>query len=166
MLSAKDIDTLRSIARAHGDYLKIKQVLGTVVWHITEDAPDLGYMRVDIPTDKVGEFYNLIVVCHDDERHPHLLLTFVCFPDSEGYIADFNAKFQAAANAIEQGLGKPNIIGQHQLSFRAWPYTYHRWSLPEGEFTLVQDEFDIQNGMDITLWIQPVGTPLEKTLHL
>ena len=41
-----------------------------------------------------------------------------------------------------------------------------RWSLPEGEFTLVQDEFDIQDRMDITLWIQPVGTPIEKTVSL
>jgi hypothetical protein len=37
--------------------------------------------------------------------------------------------------------------------------------LPSGEFTLVQDEFDIQDGMDVTLWMQPVGTPLKETVH-
>ena len=38
-------------------------------------------------------------------------------------------------------------------------------SQPEGEFTLVQDEFDIQDGMDVTLWIHPVGTPLEEIVQ-
>lgn len=31
---------------------------------------------------------------------------------------------------------------------------------------IVQDEFDIQDGMDVTLWMQPVGTPLEETVNL
>ena len=29
---------------------------------------------------------------------------------------------------------------------------------------LGETQFDIQDGMDVTLWIQPVGTPVEKTL--
>ena len=62
--------------------------------------------------------------------------------------------------------GAPTASGYRQLSFRMWPYAYQRWSLPEGEFTLVQDEFDIQDGMDVTLWMQPVGTPLEETANL
>ena len=38
--------------------------------------------------------------------------------------------------------------------------------MPGGEFTLVQDEFDITEGMDVTLWMQPVGTSIEETVQL
>jgi len=81
-------------------------------------------------------------------------------------IPAFNAAFHSVAGALTQCLGAPGAVGDRRLSFRTWSYAYKRWSLPEGEFTLVQDEFDIQEGPDVTLWIQPVGTPIEKTLRL
>jgi hypothetical protein len=35
------------------------------------------------------------------------------------------------------------------------------WVLADSTITLVQDELDIQFGMDVTLWIQPAGTKIE-----
>ena len=81
-------------------------------------------------------------------------------------LAAFNAAFDSAAQTLTRYFGVPTASGSLQLSFRTWPYSYRRWSLPEGEFTLVQDEFDIQDGMDVTLWMQPVGTPIEETVNL
>jgi hypothetical protein len=165
MISAKGIDTLRSIARASEDYGTIKQLLAEMQWKIDADEVGLGFLRVFIP-DTADECYRLIIGYRDPDRPPYLLLTFSLFPDSEEHIAAFNAAFHAVADAIAQHLGAPNASGERRLSFRTWSYAYQRWSLPEGEFTLVQDEFDIQNGMDITLWMQPVGTTIEETLHL
>ncbi len=121
-------------------------------------------MRVFIP-DAKDEFYRLIIGYRDPDHPPYLLLSFYIFPDSETQIAVFNSAFLFVAAVLTQFIGAPGIEGDRQLSFRTWPYAYQRWSLPEGEFTLVQDEFDIQEGMDVTLWVQPVGTPIDKTLH-
>jgi len=35
------------------------------------------------------------------------------------------------------------------------------WALADATLVLVQDEFDIQFGMDVTLWVQPVGSAVQ-----
>jgi hypothetical protein len=166
MISAKDIDVLRAIARASGHYDEIKRQLASVEWRILEDNVALGYLCALVPDSSDNEGYRLMIGCQDPEHPPYCLLSFFLFADSEERIAAFNSAFHSVADTIEQTLGAPTSTGEHRLSFRPWSYAYNRWSLPEGEFTLVQDEFDIQDGLDITLWIQPVGTPINKTLHL
>lgn len=165
MISAKDIETIRSIVRAGSDYDTIKRLLGETPWDIAADEVDLGFLRVFIP-DAGDECYRLIVGYRDPDRPPYCLLTFFLVPDSEEHLVAFNAAFDSAAQALTGYFGPPTASGAHQLSFRTWPYSYRRWSLAEGEFTLVQDEFDIQDGMDVTLWMQPVGTPLAETVGL
>jgi hypothetical protein len=49
MISGKDIDILRSIARAGDDYETIKRLLAEAKWEIEEDEVDLGYLRIFIP---------------------------------------------------------------------------------------------------------------------
>jgi hypothetical protein len=165
MISGKDFEIVRSIARAKGDYGEIKRLLSTTKWEIDADEKDLGYLRVFIP-DKVDEFYRLIIGYRDPDHPPYALLSFFLCPDLEENVPAFNSAFQSVADFTTRHLGAPSITGEHKLSFRTWSYAYQRWSLAEGEFTLIQDEFDIQEGIDVTLWIQPVGTPLEETLHL
>jgi hypothetical protein len=165
MISAKDIERIRSIIRAGSDYVAIKRLLAETEWEIEADEVDLGFLRVFIP-DPVDECYRLIIGYRDPERPPYCLLTFSLSPDSEEHLAAFNAAFHSAAQTLIRHFGEPAASGQRQLSFRTWPYFYQRWSLPDGEFTLVQDEFDIQDGMDVTLWMQPIGTPLEETVTL
>lgn len=166
MISSKYLDTLRSIARARDDYSTIKRLVAETDWKIDEDETDLGYLRILIPADLGGQYYTLIIGYNDPNRAPYSLLTFACFPDSEKHIPAFNELFRSVAEDITRHLGNPSVSGDHRFSFRTWPYSYHRWSLPEGEFTLVQDEFDIQSGIDVTLWIQPVGVTIQETLHL
>jgi len=164
MISGKDIDILRSIVRAGQDYGAIKRLLAEVHWEIDEDDTDLGFLRTFIPNG-ADKRYRLLIGYRDPHHPPYSFLTFSWFPDSAEHLAAFNLAFRSAAETITRHLGAPAASGDHRLSFRAWSYSYHRWSLPEGEFTLVQDEFDIQDGMDVSLWVQPVGTPIEKTLH-
>ena len=166
MISGKYIDTLRSVPRSGYDYDAVKRLLSETDWRISEDETDLGYLRIGIPADRLGGFYTLIVCYRDPDHGPHCLLTFACFADSESQVPPFNALFLSAAEDVAQHLGEPNVEGERRFSFRAWPYAYRRWSLPEAEYTLVQDEFDIQSGMDVTLWIQPVGTAIRETLRL
>ena len=169
MISAEDFNTLRSIAQAGQDCHAIKRLLEATEWRIDEDDTDLGFLRIFIP-DVMDGFYRLIIGYRDPEpppqhslRAPYSLLTFSVFPDSEEHLPGFNSVFHSAAETIAQYIGAPTASGERKLDFRTWSYAYYRWSLPEGEFTLVQDEFDIQDGMDVTLWIQPVGTPIDAT---
>lgn len=165
MISAEDFNTLRSIAQAGQDYDAIKRLLEGAAWGVDEDDADLGFLRIFIP-DATDECYRLIIGYRDPDRPPYSFLTFALFPASEEKLAAFNLVFHSAAEAIAQFLGAPTVSGERKLDFRTWSYAYYRWSLPEGEFTLVQDEFDIQEGMDVTLRIEPVGTPINVTLHL
>jgi hypothetical protein len=165
MISAKEIDTLRSIAMAGDDYATIKRLLANTHWKIEEDEVDLGFLRILIPAD-LYDHYGLIIGYRDPDRAPYSFLTFACFPDAEKHIPAFNELFHSVADALTRHLGEPAVSANHRLSFRPWSYSYCRWSLSEGEFTLVQDEFDIQSGLDVTLWIQPLGTTIQETLHL
>ena len=126
-----------------------------------EDEQDLGYLRIFIPA--CDSCYRLIICYRDPDRPSYALLTFSVIPDSEGHITEFNGAFHSAADAIAEILGPPSATGDHRLSFRIWPYAYQRWSLAEGEFTLMQDEFDILDGLDITLWIQRLARRLSRS---
>ena len=163
MLCEKDVETIRSIVAAGSNYDAIKRLLGETQWEIEADEVGLGFLRVFIP-DVGDECYRLIIGYHDPNHPPYCLLTFSLFPDLEEHLGAFNAAFHSAALALTRHFGAPIASGERRLSFRTWPYAYQRWSPPEGEFTLVQDEFDIQDGMDVTLWMQPVGTPIEETV--
>jgi hypothetical protein len=53
-------------------------------------------------------------------------------------------------------LGPPSSFGEYTYPHReGWPYSYSWWSLADATIVLVQDEFDIQFGMDISLWVLP-----------
>ena len=164
MLSPEDFDTLLSIARAGSDYAEIKRLLATTDWQIDEDDTDLGFLRIFV-TYNSDKYYRLIIGYRDPDRPPYSLLTFSLFPASEEQLPAFNAAFHSTAEAIAQFLDAPNASGERQPSHRTWSYAYCRWTLPEGEFTLVQDEFDIQEGMDVTLWVHPPGTPLKEVFQ-
>jgi hypothetical protein len=164
VISAKDIDLLRSIAKAGSDYDAIKRLLDQTHWEIEEDDVDLGFLRIFIH-DAGGDGYRLIISYCDPNHPPYFLLSFTVLPDVEENLPALNSAFRSAAETLTRFFGPPTLAGERRFSFRTWPYAYHRWTLPDGEFTLVQDEFDVQEGMDVTLWRHPTGTPLEEIVH-
>jgi hypothetical protein len=166
MISAEDFDTLRSIARARQDHAAIKELLGPTQWIIDEDNTEHGYIYVLVPDETVKVYQHLMLGYDNPDRPPYSSLTVAIFPAKSEHLEEFNAAFHSAAETISQYVGAPTTGGERKLSFRTWTYAYYRWSLPEGEFALVQDEFDVQVGMDITLRIELVGTPINETLSL
>ena len=95
MISPKDLDTIRSIARTGGDYGAIKQLLAGTTSKIEEDAVDLGFLRVFI-LDAADECCRLITGYHDPDR-PALFIAHVFRVSRfEEHLAAFNAAFQSA----------------------------------------------------------------------
>ena|SRR5690349_12152385 len=164
MISADDFDTLRSIARAGRDLPVIRELINATDWEIKHDDPRHSYLFVLVP-DEIDKSYELIIGRLHPLREPHPFLRFRAFPPSEEYLEAFNATFHSAAEVIAQCVGTPTTGGERKLFFRKWSFAYYRWSLPEGEFTLVQDETSIKHDIEVTLWIQRVGTPLRETLN-
>ncbi len=69
MISAKEIETIRSIVRAGSDYDTIKRLLAETDWDIEADEVDLGFLRVFI-SDADDECYRLIIGYRDPDRPP------------------------------------------------------------------------------------------------
>jgi len=116
MISAKDIDTIRSIARAGYDYNTIKRLLAETQWEIEDDDVDLGFLRVFIP-DAADGCYRLIIGYRDPDHPPYSLLTFSLFPDSEEHVAKFNSAFQSVAKTLTRYFGAPTASGDHRCHF-------------------------------------------------
>jgi hypothetical protein len=50
-------------------------------------------------------------------------------------------------------LGQPRREGTYEFPHRTgWPYGFRAWRVPEEQVILLQDEHDIQFGMDVSLW--------------
>jgi len=63
-------------------------------------------------------------------------------------------------------LGAAARSGVYSYPHRAgWPYSFAGWALADATLVLVQDEFDIQFGMDVTLWVLPAGTAIEAPVR-
>jgi hypothetical protein len=60
MISDKDIDTLRAIARAGDDYRTIRRVVDATKWETDEDDTELGFLRIFIP-DVIDKYYRLML---------------------------------------------------------------------------------------------------------
>ena len=129
MISASDINTLRSIACAGADYGTVKRLLEERGWKIDEDNTDLGFLRVFIP-DAADKCYRLIIGYRDPDWPPYSLITFWLFPDSKEQLPAFDSAFRTAAETLARYLGAPAMTGKRQPSFRTWSYAYQRWSLP------------------------------------
>lgn len=160
-ISTNHIATLRAIAKAGFTYHTTKQLAATSHWQLTDDEFDLGYLRFDIelmigepPLSAVVEFGN-------EERPPFAFIPIFCVPDCNTHLSEFDNSFQFLAWELDRILGTPILTGEYGYPHRPWHYSYRWWSLPEVELVLVQDEFDIQEGFDITLWLLPAGSPKE-----
>lgn len=158
-ISDEHLSTLRAIAKAGFTYDTTKELAATNHWQLTEDESDLGYLRFNVelltgepPLSAVVEFGN-------EERPPFAFVPLFCFPEMNEQLSGFNNAFQFASWELDRLLGAPLMSGEYGFSHQDWQYLYRWWSTPEAELVLVQDEFDILDGYDVTLWILPAGTP-------
>jgi hypothetical protein len=62
------------------------------------------------------------------------------------------------SDQLEVILGPPSRTGSYYYHHRReCPYSFSWWGLKDASLALVQDEHDIQFGMDVSLWVLPEG---------
>ncbi len=158
-ISKEHISILRSIAKAGFAYDSTKKLASAGRWELVDDESDLGFLRFSIASFVDEDPRTVVVEFDKSGRQPFAFVPLFCFPDMDEQIAVFDTAFQSVAQGLERVLGTAPTSGQYRYSHRKRQYAYAWWSLPDAELVLVQDEFDIQNGLDITLWVRSAGTP-------
>ncbi len=158
-ISKDEITALCALAKAGFNPGAARDIGTGSGWNIAEDEVELGFLRFDLEILQGHEPRSLVVEIGDGERSSFAFVGLFCFPELEQQLPEFRGAFDSVAQALEEVIGEPSISGDYGYAHRAWRYAYHWWSLPDTELVLVQDEFDIQSGFDVTLWILRAGSP-------
>jgi hypothetical protein len=159
-ISKEHISVFLSLAQAGFAYDRVKELASKAGLELVHDEPELGYARFGIQIFAGEEPRHLVVDLGNDERPPYAFLPLFVFPDQNGKSAEFDGAFQSVAEELVRVIGPSLESGNYGLSHRKWQYSYCWWSLPEAELVLVQDEFDILDGLDVTLWIRSASAPM------
>src|SRR5579871_669510 len=159
-ISRTHLDALRLVAKNRFDPASTTATASATNWKLTDGDAASGYFRFDIDLLAGESARSLVVEISETEKKRFAFVGLYCFPelpDREEQIPAFDQAFRFVAEQLEQILGKSTAAGRYSYPHRTWDYSYCWWSLPEAELALVQDEFDIQDGLDVTLWIFPAG---------
>jgi hypothetical protein len=76
-------------------------------------------------------------------------------------VSDGRAGWCSAAATRCRAAERPSVYAHRA----AWRYSFAGWGLTDATLVLVQDELDIQFGMDVTLWVQPAGTSIQAPVR-
>jgi hypothetical protein len=161
-LSDDAVAVLRAISRAGFGYQHTKELCQAGGWKLVDDELDVGYVafRMGIAPGQ-GFPARLAVEVAEGGRPPRAFVPLFCFEEYDTEREPFDLAFRSLSGQLACVLGPPISVGEYTYPHReGWPYSYHWWSLPDATLVLVQDEFDIQFGMDITLWVLPAQAPL------
>ena len=153
------LSILRAIARCGFSYAPTKALAEAAGWRRVDDDPDQGYVRYDMLMEaETQEWRPLSVMVAEGERPPWAFVTLSYFDEDEARREPFDAMFQIPAESLANTLGEASRSGIYTYPHRPdWEYSYAGWTLADFTLILVQDEFDIQFGMDVSLWILPAG---------
>jgi hypothetical protein len=161
------LGVLRAISRAGFAYAATKALCDSAGWRLVDDEPELGYVRYDILlADGSRERRPLSVRIAESDSPPWAFVPLFYFEEEDEHREPFDMAFRTIGGQLERFLGSAVRSGEYSYPHRAeWPYLFAGWGLPDATLVLVQDEFDIQFGMDVTLWVQPAGTPIEAPVR-
>jgi hypothetical protein len=161
--SENAVAVLRAISRAGFEYAATKALCEDADWRLVDDEPDLGYVRYNItlaassPTRRP-----LSVLIAERNQSPWAFVPLFYFEEYDQSRASFDQAFQTLEEQLTGFLGAATRSGEYSYPHRVgWPYSFAGWSLVDATLLLVQDEYDIQFGMDITLWVQARGTAIQ-----
>jgi hypothetical protein len=144
-------------------YTETKALAEAVGWPVTDDERELGYIWFGMPISggpAVRQFVCVEVM--ESGRRPRAYLPLFYFENYESGRELFDKVYQSLLQEIAETLGQPSQSGVYEYPHRpGWFYCYAWWSLANATFALVQDEFDIQFGMDVSLWVLPAGVAFE-----
>ncbi|HEY1380784.1 MAG TPA: hypothetical protein VGF55_28540 [Gemmataceae bacterium] len=160
------VAVLRAISRAGFAYAATKALCESAGWRLVDDEPDLGYIRYDmLPAAGPGERRPLSVLIAESNNPPWAFVPLFYFEDYDQGREPFDKAFRTIADQLAGFLGAARS-GEYRYPHRAgWPYSFAGWELADATLVLVQDEFDIQFGMDVTLWVQPAGTSIQAPIR-
>ena len=154
------VAVLRAISRAGFAYAPTKALCGAAGWRLVDDEPDLGYVRYDMPLAAGSDERRPVsVLIAESNKPPFAFVPLFYFEEYDEGREPFDRAFRSLADQLTAFLGAAARSGEYSYPHRAgWPYSFAGWELADATLVLVQDEFDIQFGMDVTLWVQPAGS--------
>ena len=157
--SEATVAVLRAISRAGFVYDSTKALCDAAGWELVDDEPDLGYVRYDVlDADGLKPRCVLSVQIAGDGSRPWAFVPLFHFKNYDATREAFDQAFRTVSEKLIGLLGAASRSGVYSYPHRSgWAYSFVGWSLLDATLVLVQDEFDIQFGMDVTLWIQPTG---------
>lgn len=159
--SSDQLEVLRGIARAGFEYSATKRLCSGAGWKLVLDEPDVGFVQFHLWVTPRTENRRLLSIGTPElDGPPHLYLPLYYFPEDEGgdpvehERRPFDEAYRRLADGAGQILGKAQRMGAYEYPHRSgWPYSFRIWRVPEAQVVLVQDEHDIQFGMDVSLWL-------------
>jgi hypothetical protein len=165
--SDEAVAILRAISRSGFAYSRTKELAGAAGWRLIDDELDLGYVRFAIRLDHGRNDRRLLSVqVRESGRPPWAFVPLAYFEEYETERKPFDQAYRSLSERMAGIVGSPSSAGEYSYPHReGWPYSYCWWSLSDATFVLVQDEFDIQFGMDVSLWVLPEGAAVELPIR-
>ena len=156
------IKTLRSIAGAGFTSFETMVVCTAAGWPVAVKKPDLGHVQFRVPLAVEPTGCSLLTVLTAEHHDtPLAFLPLFCFGEYGECREPFDKAYRDIRGGLVRFLGAASAFGEYIYPHRAgWLYSFTGWSLADATLVLVQDEFDIQFGMDITLWVRPANTAI------
>jgi len=109
-----------------------------------------------------GERRSFFVLIAENRYSPCAFVPLYYSDEYEKDRGPFDAAFGSLTEQLAGFLVTAPRSGVYSYAHRPeWSYSFAGWSLNDLTLRLVQDEFDIQFGMDVTLWVQPAGAATE-----
>jgi hypothetical protein len=157
--SKETVAVLREIARTGFRYEQTKELAEIAGWKLDDDELDLGYVAFNLLLrSNSNARRRLAVQLSESGRPPRAFIPLYYFEDYDQTRSPFDEAYRTLSEQLDGVLGPQSSSGLYEYPFRErWTYLYSWWSLADAAFALVQDELDIQFGMDITLWLLPTG---------
>ncbi|MFO0949793.1 MAG: hypothetical protein U0835_01305 [Isosphaeraceae bacterium] len=161
------VEMLRAISRAGFAYVQTKALCNAAGWRLVDDEADLGYVRYDMPVAAGSDERRPVsVLIAESDKPPFAFIPLFYFEEYQEGRGPFDRAFHSLAGQLAAFLGTAARSGEYRYSHRAgWPYSFVGWKLADATLVLVQDEFDIQFGMDVTLWVRSAGTAIEAPVR-
>lgn len=164
MPSNEAIAVLLAISRSGFDYALTKAICNAAGWGLVDDELDLGYIRFAMHVENGLESSSrlLSVWVAENGHTPWAFVPLFYFEEYEQEREPFDDAFRSLSAQLTGLLGEASRVGTYGYPHRVgWSYYFAGWALADATLLLVQDELDIQFGMDVTLWVQPSGTMIE-----
>jgi len=153
------VAVLRAISRAGFAYQQTKDLCQAAKWKLVDDELDLGYVAFNMGIAPGDDFpRRLVVEVSESGRPPRAFVPLFYFEEYDVQREPFDEAYRALCEQLTGVLGQPTSSADYSYPHReGWRYLFIWWSLPDATCVLVQDEFDIQFGMDVTLWVLPAN---------